>query len=226
MITVLMSCLVSIWSFSQIQAIQPQKQRFEFIGPHICLDNETGKYDMMINSDNKYEDKAAHLSLGKSIEDVMLSLKNLESAIMVEKSQFSLEGYDIYVAGKGRAVILGTGKLANTAGTYYITDAGIHDDMMAMIDKYNLEYGDVEVIVYSISTSYAMLRIKLTNYGITKLVTLNTSNFNTKLTSFMSGEKDEVLTSEQIEIIAAKIKDGTIRDNKDSQFFLKAIEQK
>lgn len=225
LITLLALCLISIWCSAQIQAIQPQKQRFEFIGPHICFDTETGTYDMMIKSDNQYEDKRAHLSLGKSIEDVMSSLKNLKAAIMVEESQFSLDGYEIYVVKKGSGVILGTGKLAHTAGTYYITDAGIHDDMMAMIDKYNLPYGKIEVIVYSIHSSFAMLRIVLPDYGATKLVTLDTSNYNKKLTSFMSGNKDDVLTSEQIDKIATKIKDGTIRNNKDSQFFLKVVEQ-
>lgn len=225
-IAALMLCFVSIYVFSQIGAVQPKKQRFEFIGTHICYNTESGEYDMIVSSDNQYEDTNVHLSLGKSVDDVMSSLKNLKEAIMVEKSEFNLEGYDFYVASKGRAAILGVGKLANTAGTYYLTDSGIYNDMMAMIEKYNLDYGKYEVVVYSISTSFAMFRIKFTDYGATKLITLDTSDFKNRFSSFISGAKDDVLSQEQINVLVDKIQDGTIRDTKDSQFFLKLVSNK
>ena len=219
----LMLMIISIHAFSQIAAIQPQKQRFEFLGSHICYDTETGEYDMIIKSDNQFEDKTVHLNLGKSVDEVMSSLKNLKEAIMVEKSEFKLEGYDFYVASKGRAAILGVGKLSNTAGTYYITDGGIYNDMMAMIDKYNLDYGKYQVVVYSINTSFAMFSIKFTDYGASKLITLNMNDYKNKFTSFINANKDDVLTDEQIQLLVTKIKNGTIRENKDSQYFLKVF---
>ena len=225
-IAALMLCFVSIYVFSQIGVIQPQKQRFEFIGTHICYDTETGEYDMIIRSDNQYEDTRVYLSLGKSVNDVMSSLKNLKEAIMVEKSEFKIEGYDFYVASKGRAAILGVGKLANTAGSYYLTDGGIFNDMMAMIEKYNLEYGKYEVVVYSISSSFAMFSFKFLDYGASKLITLNTSDYKKRFSSFITGSKDDVLSQEQINKLVEKIQDGTIRDNKDSQFFLKVVTSK
>ena len=219
----LILCFVSIYCFSQIGAIQPQKQRFEFIGSHICFDTETGEYDMMIKSDNQYENKNVHLNLGKSVEDVMTSLKNLKDAIMVEKSEFKLEGYDFYVVSKGRAAILGVGKLEHTAGHYYLTDGGIYNDMMAMIDKYNLPYGNYEIVVYSLNSSFAMFSIKFNDYGASKLVTLRVEDFKNKLTSVISAQKDDVLTEDQIQKLVAKTKDGTISKDKDCQFFLKVV---
>lgn len=225
-ISALMLCFVSIYCFSQIGSIQTQKQRFEFIGSHICLDTQTGKYDMMIKSDNQYESTIAHLSLGKSVEEVMSSLKNLKDAIMVEKSEFKLEGFDFYVVSKGKAAILGVGKLEHTAGSYYLTDGGIYNDMMAMIDKYNLPYGKYEVVVYSLRDSYGIFSINFIDYGASKSISLRVDDYNKKLTSVIDAQKGDVLTQEQIQKLEDKIKDGTISNNKDSQFFLKLISDK
>lgn len=222
-ISSLMLCFVSIYAFSQIGAIQPQKQRFEFIGTHICLDTETGEYDMMIKSDNQFESTRAHLHLGKSVEEVMTSLKNLKDAIMIEKSEFKLEGYDFYVASKGRAAILGVGKLAHTAGSYYITNSGINDDIMAMIEKYNLGYGNITVSIYAIGSSYAMLRLNLNDYGFYKSISLDVNDYKNKITSFLKGEKDDILNDEQIQMLVNKIEDGTIRKTKESQLFFEII---
>ena len=49
------------------------------------------------------------------------------------------------------------------------------------------------------------------------------NDYKNKFTSFINANKDDVLTDEQIQLLVAKIKNGTIRENKDSQYFLKVV---
>lgn len=224
-LTALMLCFVSIISYSQIQPIQTQKPRFEFLGPHVCYDTEIGDFDMMIKSDNQFEDTRAHISLGKSPEQAIESLKNLKDAIMTEKAEFTLEGYSFYVVAKGRAAILGLGKLEHTAGSYYVTDAGINSDIFAIVEKFNLGYGEFEVSIYSVS-SFAMLYIYFPQYGNRELITLNTNDYKKKMSDYISGEKGTVLTESQVQLLIEKIKDGTIRENNDTRLFIKVVEGK
>ena len=68
-----------------------------------------------------------------------------------------------------------------------------------------------------------MFSIKFTDYGASKLITLNMNDYKNKFTSFINANKDDVLTDEQIQLLVTKIKNGTIRENKDSQYFLKIV---
>ena len=89
-IAALMLCFVSIYVFSQIGAIQPKKQRFEFIGTHICYDTETGEYDMIVSSDDCPIEMKIELSILQTMKATSDALRTLCEPIATDKASISL----------------------------------------------------------------------------------------------------------------------------------------
>jgi hypothetical protein len=92
-----------------------------------------------------------------------------------------------------------------------------------MIEKYNLPYGNYEATYYSITGGYAMIDFKFTEYGFTKSISFNTSDYKVKLTDYVSGKRGEVVTQEQLHTIVTLINEGKIYQNSDTDFLLKLM---
>lgn len=223
----LMLGLVSVFAIGQIQPIQIDKPKIEVIGKYVYHNTETGDYDLVVKSTNPDEGVTLFIKLGKTVDEVMFSLKNISNAINTENAQFNIEGYDFYVSEKGTATILNTSKLKNTVGTYKIYAYSLNQCILGVIDKYNLPYGNFEMKFESyVSYANATIILTLIEYNISQklYLRLNTSNTNT-LNQYLRGKSGETVTPEHIQTIVKLINDGVLQNDSDANTFLKVVKQ-
>ena len=224
----LMLGLVSVFAIGQIQPIQIDKPKIEVIGKYVYHNTETGDYELVIKSSSPDEGVTIFIKLGKTVEDVMFSLKNLNNAINTENAQFNIDGYDFYVSENGKATILNTSKLKNTLGTYKISAYDLTLCILGMIDKYNLPYGNYEIKFASV-VSYTSVEVIVTlmEYNVSKKLYLHMPSYdmNNTLNKHLRGKSGEIVTPEHIQTIVKLINDGVLQNDSDANTFLKVVKQ-
>lgn len=134
--------LFSSMMFSQIGEITPTTKRFETVralkNVFIVHDNEDDSYDLCIGSDNQFEEKNAHLKLGKGPQEALTSLGNLYKAIQTPEITFEVGNYSLstFVAGNNHfGMVHRTGALEFAAGSYVFDEEALGNAMIIIIDK-------------------------------------------------------------------------------------------
>ncbi len=207
----------------QIPTTQTSDSPYEyvFVGHmDITINKKTQKMTLTIHSDNQYENKVATLQLGTGTTAAINSLKNLKNAIGKDNAVLKLGGYTIETTYSGEASVTHAGPMQYAAGNYSFTDYQIENLMFQLLkNDSKAQLGNSLCIVE-----------KFSNYsGLTMNITLVDYNVSTKLTLLPIGHTDDVikvspkdtLSIDQIQIICKGIRENLIRDNEDSQFFLR-----
>ena len=228
-LTLLLSA-VSIIVSAQIPAIQPTETKYDLTyiygGVSIGYDREQSVYELVVSSDNQFEDKMAIISLGKSSDEAMNSLVNLRNTTSSVNMEFEVEGYAFYVPKDGKLVIKNIGKLNYTAGTYEITNFIIETMMKHLIAYEGASVGEnFTTTVNFVGKFSAMIDVVLPLYGNQKLTAdMILNNLNNKFSSVLKAKGGYVLTKNDIVTIAQNIENGKIRNDRESLFFLKIAE--
>lgn len=218
--------LVSVFAIGQIQPIQIDKPKIEVIGEYVYHNTEIGDYDLVVKSTNPDEGVTLFIKLGKTVDEVMFSLRNLSNAINTENAQFNIEGYDFYVSEKGNVTILNTSKLKNTLGTYKISAYNLNQCILGVIDRYNLPYGNFEMkFERMVSYSNVVIMVTLIDYNISQNLYLSIANMENTLNQYLRGKTGESVTSEKIQTIVNLIHDGVLKNDSDANIFLKVVKQ-
>ena len=218
--------LVCVFAIGQIQPIQIDKPKIEVIGEYVYHNTETGDYDLVVKSTNPDEGVTLFIKLGKTVDEVMFSLRNLSNAINTENAQFNIEGYDFYVSEKGNVTILNTSKLKNTLGTYKISAYNLNQCILGVIDRYNLPYGNFEMkFERMVSYSNVVIMVTLIDYNISQNLYLSIANMENTLNQYLRGKTGESVTSEKIQTIVNLIHDGVLKNDSDANIFLKIVKQ-
>ena len=94
--------LLPVLTFAQIGTIETKEKSIDFIYQDILYrKTASNEYVLQIISNNQFEDKAVHLSLGHSPEEAMQSLSNLMAIYNSdEEREFTLQGYSFTVKNK------------------------------------------------------------------------------------------------------------------------------
>lgn len=204
---------------SQVTNIKSTSNRFEFIGENIVYDTQTKGYDLVVRSDNQFEDKAAYISLGKTQSEILTSFKNLGAAIQKPKTNFSVAGYTIFVLDDpGDGYISNIGKLAHTAGIYHFTSPLLGSALIDLAKEREWSLGkyEIQVNVWGYSS---FLDIILEDYKVNYYFDLNLSNYKEKFSDWFSVNEGEVLNDWQIAIIKSKINEGVIENDEIAKKF-------
>lgn len=228
-LTLLLSATCLIVS-AQIPAIQPTETKYDLTymygGVSIGYDREQNIYDLVVISDNQFEDKAAYISLGKNGEEAMNSLVNLRNTMSSVNMEFDIDGYSFYVPKKGTLNIQNTGKLSYSAGTYEITDF-----IIELMMKHFIAYKEAPIgknfiaTVNFIGKFSAMIDVVFPIYNNQKLTLhLELVNLNNKFSSIFKAKEGYVLSNEDILKIAQNIENGKIKNDRESLLFLKLAE--
>lgn len=216
---ILIWCILSIPVVSQVTNIKSTPNRFKLIGEHIIYDNQTKGYELVIRSDNQFEDKKAYISLGRTKEEILDSFKNLGIALQNTKTNFSVTGYSIYVLeAPGDAYIANTGKLANTAGIYYFTSPLLGGALLDLVQENNWSIVNYEIQV-SIWGYSAAVDISLNDYNLTDYVSFSLTDHTSKFSKWFEAKEGDLLKPWQIAIIKNKIASGAIENDEDAKRF-------
>ena len=203
----------------QVTSIQSTPNRFEFIGEHIMYDTQTKRYDLVVQSDNQFEEKAAYISLGKTQTEILTSFKNLGVAIQKTKTNFNVAGYTVYVLDDpGDAYISKTGKLVHTAGTYHFTSPLLGTALIDLAKERNWSLG-YELKVSLWGDYSAFFNVILNDYKVDEYLNLSLSDYKVKFTNWFKANEGDVLKAWQIAIIKSKIDAGVIDNDEDARTF-------
>ena len=216
--------------FAQIPTIKPTELKYEFIsisgGTGLGHDKEQNVYDLVVASDNQFEDKSAIITLGKSSEEIVNSLINLQNTMSSVNMEFDVDGYSFYVPSKGKLLIQNTGKLNYTAGSYILTEYMLESMMKYIIANAGAPVGDKYIVTVNFMGKFsADFDIVFPSYNNKKLTAhLILSNLNNKFASIVKGKAGTVLSKDDILKIADNIANGKVENNREALFFLQIAE--
>lgn len=188
--------LLPVLTFAQIGTIETKEKSIDFIYQDILYrKTASNEYVLQIISNNQFEDKAVHLSLGHSPEEAMQSLSNLMAIYNSdEEREFTLQGYSFTVKNKwlyARHV----GYLEYSAGDYILRQPKLSEAMFTLMRVSNLPLGNVHLSMYSVS-SHAMFMV-FEDYGFYKVAQLK-ENFPKLSVEYESGD---IIADEDIMVI-------------------------
>ena len=212
-------CLLTLPIMSQVTSIKSTNNRFEFIGENIMYDTQTKGYDLVVRSDNQFEDRSAFISLGKTQSEILTSFKNLGAALQKTKTHFNVAGYTIYVLeDPGDAYISNSGKLAHTAGIYHFTAPLLGSALIDLAKERNWSIGNVDIQV-SMWGYTAFFDVILKDYNVSDYFDFSLSDYKVKFSDWFKAKEGDVLTPWQIAIIKSKIESGVIENDANAQKF-------
>ena len=204
---------------SQVTNIKSTPNRYKLIGENIIYDNQTKGYELVIRSNNQFEDKRAYISLGRTKEEILSSFKNLGAALQNAKTNFSIAGYTIYVLDDpGDAYIANIGKLTNTAGIYYFTSPLLGGALLDLAQENNWSTVNYEMQV-SIWGYSAAVDILLNDYNLTDYVSFSLTDYTSNFSKWFEAKDGDLLKPWQIAIIKNKIASGAIENDEDAKKF-------
>ena len=188
--------LLPVLAFAQIGTIETKEKSIDFIYQDLLYrKTESNEYILQITSDNQFEDKAVHLTLGHSPEEAMQSLSNLMAIYNSdEEREFKLQHYSFTIKNKW-LYAHHVGYLEYSAGDYILRQNKLTDAMFTLMRVSNLPLGKVHLSMYSMS-SHAMFMV-FEDYGFYKIAQLK-GDFP-KLS--MEYESGDIIADEDIQVI-------------------------
>lgn len=216
---VLLLCLLTLPIMAQVINIQSTPNRFEFIGENIMYDTQAKRYDLVIRSDNRFEEKTAYISLGKTQSEILTSFKNLGAAVQKVKTNFNVAGYTVYVLDDpGDAYISNTGKLAHTAGIYHLTSLLLGSALIELARERNWSLGS-EITVSLWEDYFVSLNVILKDYKADDYLHLSLSDYKVRFSDWFKAKEGDILKAWQIAIIKSKIEGGVIDNDENAKKF-------
>ena len=220
----MLMCLVVVTSIKgQINSIQTNESPYDYLyagNMSISINKKNNRMTLYVKSDNQFEDKEANIALGVGTNAAILSLQNLNKAMSKEYSNFKIGSYSFITSCSGYANIVHTGTLEYAAGDYILKNYQISDLMLQLVlrDK-NASLGKAECIVEKYSNYTGItLKINLIDFDTSKIISLFPIGHTDDV---IKVDKGDILTNEQIKIIAEGIESNLIRKNEDAEFFLR-----
>jgi hypothetical protein len=135
-LTIFLLATMCLCAHAQIAPIQTSEKPYELIGGCMRYWKSQDRYELYINSSNKYENKVVTFQLGKTPEQAVESLQNLKALYGQKDVEFELEGRKCYVY-EDQISVYKRGDLEHTAGTYMIFRFEIDMAIDAILKRMN-----------------------------------------------------------------------------------------
>ena len=133
-ITLIAILCAFLTSNAQIKPIQAEEKSYELIGTSVLYWKKESRYEYIVRSSNRYDRTMVHFQLGKTLEQAVASLENLEAAYKKPNTQFKLDGRTCIVEDEDWIRIQKTGDIQYMAGTYMIFRYTLRDDMVKLYE--------------------------------------------------------------------------------------------
>ena len=133
-ITLIAILCAFLTSHAQIKPIQAEEKAYELIGTSVLYWKKESRYEYIVRSSNRYDRTMVHFQLGKTLEQAVESLENLEAAYKKPNTQFKLDGRTCIVEDEDWIRIQKTGDIQYMAGTYMIFRYTLRDDMVKLYE--------------------------------------------------------------------------------------------
>ena len=133
-ITLIAILCAFLTSHAQIKPIQAEEKSYELIGTSVLYWKKESRYEYIVRSSNRYDRTMVHFQLGKTLEQAVASLENLEAAYKKPNTQFKLDGRTCIVEDEDWIRIQKTGDIQYMAGTYMIFRYTLVEDMVKLYE--------------------------------------------------------------------------------------------
>ena len=133
-ITLIAILCAYLLSHAQIKPIQAEEKAYELIGTSVLYWKKESRYEYIVRSSNRYDRTMVYFQLGKTLEQAVESLENLEAAYKKPNTQFKLDGRTCIVEDEDWIRIQKTGDIQYMAGTYMIFRYTLRDDMVKLYE--------------------------------------------------------------------------------------------
>ena len=133
-ITLIAILCAFLTSNAQIKPIQAEEKSYELIGTSVLYWKKESRYEYIVRSSNRYDRTMVHFQLGKTLEQAVASLENLEAAYKKPNTQFKLDGRTCIVEDEDWIRIQKTGDIQYMAGTYMIFRYTLVEDMVKLYE--------------------------------------------------------------------------------------------
>jgi hypothetical protein len=121
-------------SHAQIKPIQAEEKPYELIGTSVLYWKKESRYEYIVRSSNRYDRTMVHFQLGKTLEQAVESLENLEAAYKNPNTQFKLDGRTCIVEDEDWIRIQKAGDIQYMAGNYMIFRYTLVNDMVKLYE--------------------------------------------------------------------------------------------
>jgi hypothetical protein len=121
-------------SYAQIKPIQAEEKPYELIGTSVLYWKKESRYEYIVRSSNRYDRTMVHFQLGKTLEQAVESLENLEAAYKKPNTQFKLDGRTCIVEDEDWIRIQKAGDIQYMAGNYMIFRYTLVNDMVKLYE--------------------------------------------------------------------------------------------
>jgi hypothetical protein len=121
-------------SHAQIKPIQAEEKPYELIGTSVLYWKKESRYEYIVRSSNRYDRTMVHFQLGKTLEQAVESLENLEAAYKKPNTQFKLDGRTCIVEDEDWIRIQKAGDIQYMAGNYMIFRYTLVNDMVKIYE--------------------------------------------------------------------------------------------
>jgi hypothetical protein len=149
--------------FAQIGSIQTEGKQFEHVGHYMVRYVATNQYELLIQSDNHYEDKIVRLSLGSGPTEAVTSLSHLHETFYGIGQSFTLQGYTFGIDDKMLCA-----QVSSATGNFCISANELCDEMLTLIIDKGAEFGELSIVQGYTSTGDYLLSFD--TYGFTDFV--------------------------------------------------------
>ena len=133
-ITLIAILCAYLLSNAQIKPIQAEEKAYELIGTSVLYWKKESRYEYIVRSSNRYDRTMVHFQLGKTLEQAVESLENLEAAYKKPNTQFKLDGRTCIVEDEDWIRIQKAGDIQYMAGNYMIFRYTLVNDMVKLYE--------------------------------------------------------------------------------------------
>ena len=153
--------------FAQIGQIQTTGKQYENVGRHMIRYIATNQYELLMRSNNPYEDKTVLLSLGTGPTEAATSLSHLYAIFNDYGQSFNLQGYSFSIEDRKKICA----QVAYAAGELCISKSELTDEILTLIMDKGADYGELAVSQGYAPTGDYLLSFD--TYGFTEFVRIN-----------------------------------------------------